>query len=142
MLDTPYSQIGAAIAVVVVAFAFLKGDEPERIGAGAYALGSLAALLVQDDSRLYGPQWGMMVIDAILLGAYAALAWKSRRAWPVWVSALQSLVVMTHVLMLVDLRLPLAAFLAVINLASYGILAALVLGVVQAIRERRALGFE
>lgn len=142
MLDTLYSQIGAAVAVVVVAFAFLKGDEPERVGAGAYALGSLAALLVQDDSRLYGPQWGMMVVDVILLGAYAALAWKSRRAWPVWVSALQSLAVMTHVLMLVDLRLPLAAFLAVINLASYGILAALALGVVQAIRERRALGLE
>ena len=142
MLDTLYSQIGAAVAVAVVAFAFLRGDEPERIGAGAYALGSLAALLVQDDSRLYGPQWGMMVVDAILLGAYAALAWKSRRAWPVWVGALQSLVVMTHVLMLVDLRLPLAAFLAVINLASYGILVALVLGVIQAIRERRALGLE
>ena len=89
MLDTLYSQIGAAVAVAVVAFAFLRGDEPERIGAGAYALGSLAALLVQDDSRLYGPQWGMMVVDAILLGAYAALAWKSRRAWPVWVGALQ-----------------------------------------------------
>ena len=38
MFDTLYSQIGAAVMVVVVAFAFLKGDEPERIGGGAYAL--------------------------------------------------------------------------------------------------------
>ena len=34
MFDTLYSQIGSAIAVAVVAFAFLRGDEPERVGAG------------------------------------------------------------------------------------------------------------
>ena len=82
MFDTLYSQIGAAIGVAVVAFAFLKGDEPERVGGGVYALGALASLLLQDDTRLYGPQWGLMGLDAVLLAAYAAVAWKSRRSWP------------------------------------------------------------
>ncbi len=142
MFDTLYSQIGAAVGVVVVAFAFLKGDEPERVGAGAYALGSLAALLVQNDSQLYGPQWGLMVVEAVVLAAYVGVAWKSRRSWPIWAGALQSVVVMSHVLTTTDVRPPIAAFYAVINLASYGILLVLALGVLQAWRDRRALGLE
>lgn len=142
MFDTLYSQIGAAVGVIVVAFAFLKGDEPERVGAGAYALGSLAALLVQNDSQLYGPQWGLMAIEAVVLAAYAGVAWKSRRSWPIWASALQAVVVMSHILTTADIRPPLAAFYAVINLASYGILLVLALGVLQAWRDRRALGLE
>lgn len=142
MFDTLYSQIGVAVGVVVVAFAFLKGDEPERVGAGAYALGSLAALLVQKDSQLYGPQWGLMVVEAVVLAAYVGVAWKSRRSWPIWAGALQSVVVMSHVLTTTDVRPPIAAYYAVINLASYGILLVLALGVVQAWRDRRAYGLE
>lgn len=142
MFDTLYSQIGAAVGVIVVAFAFLKGDEPERVGGGVYALGALASLLLQDDARLYGPQWSLMVLDVVLLAAYAALAWKSRRSWPVWAGALQSLIVMIHVMTVVDVRPPLFAFYAMINLAAYGILLALTLGVIQAWRDRRSLGME
>lgn len=142
MFDTLYSQIGTAVAVLVVAFAFLKGDEPERVGAGVYALGALAYLLLQDDTHLYGPQWSLMGLDVILLAAYAAVAWKSRRSWPVWASAFQSLIVMIHIMTMVDVRPPLVAFYAVINLTAYGILLALALGVVQAWRDRRVEGFE
>ena len=142
MFDTLYSQIGAAVGVVVVAFAFLKGDEPERVGGGVYALGSLAALLVQNDSQLYGPQWGLVAVEAVVLAAYAGVAWKSRRSWPIWASALQSVVVMSHLLPTMDIRPPIAAFYAIVNVASYGILLALTLGVFQAWRDRRALGLE
>jgi hypothetical protein len=142
MFDTLYSQIGAAIGVIVVTFAFLKGDEPERVGGGIYALGALASLLVQDEARLYGPQWGLMGLDAVLLAAYAAVAWKSRRSWPVWASAFQVLIVMINVMTVVDIRPPLVAFYAVINLATYGVLLVLALGVAQAWRDRRAEGLE
>lgn len=142
MFDTIYSQVAATIGVIVVAFAFLKGDEPERVGGGVYAISALASLLVQQETLLHGTQWGLMIVDAVTLAAYAAVAWKSRRSWPVWASALQSLVVMTHVLTLVDLRPPMVAFYDVINGASYGILLALALGVLQAWRDRRALGLE
>ena len=53
MFDTLYSQIGAAFIVLVLGFAFLKGEETERIAAGAYGLGWLASMLVQNDSDLY-----------------------------------------------------------------------------------------
>jgi hypothetical protein len=138
VFDTLYSQIGTAVAVIVVAFAFLKGDEPERVGAGAYALGLLASLLLQNDSQLYGPQWGLFGIDVVLLAVYAALAWKSRRSWPVWASGLQSLAVMSHVLTIIDARPPSAAFYAVVNVSGYGILLALALGAHRAWRDARA----
>lgn len=140
MFDTLYSQIGTTIAVVVVAFAFLKGDEPERLGAGAYAVSLQASLLLHDENRLYGPQWSLMTVDVFMLVLYAALAWKCRRAWPLWVSALQSLIVMSHLLTFVDVRPPMAAFIGVINLANYGIMLALAVGTYGAWRDRRADG--
>lgn len=140
MFDTVYAQIGTAISLGLVAFAFFKGDEPERVAAGAFALALLASLLLQNDSQLTGPHWGLMAVDTVLLGVYAALAWKSRRSWPVWASALQALIVMSHVLTVIDLRPPLAAFYAVINLANYGILLAIAIGTFGAWRDRRAAG--
>lgn len=142
MFDTLASQIGFAIAVLVVAFAFLKGDEPERIGAGAYMLALFASVLIQEKGALSGTQWGLMSIDFVMLAVYGGLAWKSRRSWPVWVCALQALIVMSHLLTLVDIRPPLAAFYAVINLASYGVLLSLAVGTFWAWQERRAAGLE
>lgn len=142
MFDTPASQIGAFVTVSVVIFAFLKGDEPERVGAGAYALGFLASLLTQDDGALYGTQWGMMGVDLVMLAVLAGLAWKSRRSWPVWAAAMQSIVVMSHVLTLVDVRPPMAAYMTVINLASYGLILSIAIGTFWAWQERRAAGLE
>lgn len=142
MFDTLQTQIGVAITVAVVAFAFLKGDEPERIGGGAYVLAWFASLLIQDDGAgSFGPL-GLMSVDVILLVVFAGLSWKSRRAWPVCASALQSLIVMSHLLTVVDIRPPLMAFYAAINLTSYGILLTLAIGAFRAWQERRADGLE
>ena len=142
MFDTLSTQIGAFLTVAAVAFAFLKGDEPERIAAGAYVLGWFASLLIQGDGSVGGTQWGLMGIDTIMLLVLVALAWKSRRSWPVWASALQSLVVMSHILTLVDIRPPVSAFYAVINLASTGLLLVIAIGTFWAWQERRAAGLE
>ena len=77
-----------------------------------------------------------------MLAVFIALAWKSERAWPVWTAALQSLTVMSHILTLVDIRPPVSAFYAVINLASTGILLSSAIGTVWAWQERRAAGLE
>ncbi len=140
MLDTLQSQIGVGAAFVVVGFAFLKGDEPERVGGGAFALALYITLLLRDDTGLTGPHGGLMAVDAAMLVIYAALAWKSRRSWPAWATGLQSIIAMTHILALVEARPPPGAFHAVIDLAGYGILLALALGVLRAWQERRAVG--
>lgn len=142
MFDTLYSQIGAVFTVLVVAFAFLKGDEPERFGAGAYVLAWFASMLVQDDSTLYEPQTAMFAIDTVALLVYAGLAWKSGRTWPVWACAVQLLGVMSHIMWLVDVRPPASSFYTVINIAAYGVLVSLAVGTFWAWQERRAAGLE
>jgi hypothetical protein len=142
MFETLASQIGAAVAVCVTAFAFLKGDEPERIGAGAYILGFLASLLVQDTGQLYGTNWFLMAIDIAMLAVLAGLAWKTERAWPVWACALQSVIVLSHLMTIIDIRPPLSAFYAVINMASYGLLVTIAVGTFWAWQDRVAQGLE
>jgi hypothetical protein len=140
MFDTLLSQIGFAVALLVGCFAFLKGDEPERIGAGAYLLAMMSSQLVHDGSRLYGFNAGLLAVDSLFLAVCVGLAWKSRRAWPVWACAFTALIIMSHMVLLTDLRPPLAAFYAVMNLASYGVLAAIAAGTLRAWRDRRAEG--
>jgi hypothetical protein len=142
LLDTLPGQIGAVLTVGVCLFAFLKGDEPERIAAGAFMLGWFATMLAQRDSDLYGFPWAIFGLDVVMLFVLGALAWKSGRTWPIWATALQLLVVMSHIMIMIDLRTPIASFYAVLNLAGYGILLCLAIGTFWTWQERRAAGLE
>ena len=128
--------------VAISTFAFLKGDEPERMGAAAYLLAWFASLLAQSDGRLYDVPLALFAIDVVVLMVFGALAWKSQRAWPIWATALQLLVVMSHVMILIDLRPPIASFYMVMNLVGYGVLLCLAVGTFWAWQERRAAGLE
>jgi len=138
MFDTLSAQIGAFFVVVVCAFAFLRGDRPERIASGAYILCWFASLLMQDSEHAYRAEYAMTGIDIFLLIVLAALSWKSKRNWPVWASALQLLVVMSHVVSFVDKKPPVFSILAAINLAGYGVLVAIAVGTFWAWQDRRA----
>lgn len=142
MFDTLATQIGAVLVVVVCAFAFAKGDETERFAAGAYVLGWFASLLLQTDGELYKVQWGVFCVDTAMLLVLVGLVWKSKKAWPVWAAACGLLIVMSHVVLMVDVRPPMAAFVTVVNLAGYGILISLAAGTFWAWQERRAAGLE
>lgn len=142
MFDTLATQIGLAFVVLVCAFAFMKGDDTERFAAGAYVLGWFASLLLQRDGELYEVQWGVFVVDLAMLVVLGALVWKSKKAWPVWAAACGLLIVMSHIVLMVDIRPPMVAFITVVNLAGYGILVSLAVGTFWAWQERRAAGLE
>ena len=131
-----------AVTVIVVAFAFVKGDEPERIAAAAFALVVVASMVTPDGPRTDGPRWGPIGRDIVLLAVFAGLAWRSRRNWLVWASAFQSLILTGHVLVLANLRPPGDAFTAVNNMANYGLLIALAVGTFWAWQERRVAGMK
>lgn len=138
MFATLYSIVGGGLTALIVGFALLKGDEPERFAAGSYAIAFLATLAFQDTPYVLGINPVIAVIDTILLGVFLALIWKSDRQWPIWAAAFQALVVTTHVLGLLNVRPPLAAYITVINVSAYGILIAIGVGAFWAWQERRA----
>jgi hypothetical protein len=138
MFETIYSQIVLAVAVLVVAFAFWKGDEPERMGAGAYAIVVLATTMIKGSASLSLPRWGVMGTEMVLLAVFIGIAWHSRRGWPVWAASFQALIVTGHVLVAANLRPAPNAVATVINLSNYGILIALAVGTFWAWQERRA----
>ncbi|WP_426052020.1 hypothetical protein [Brevundimonas sp. SL161] len=141
MLDTLYSQIGLLPMVLVGIFAFTKGDEPERLAMGAYLLGWMAGLLLQDDQGLYSNwQPGMFALDVVMLLVLGGLAWKFHRNWPIWAASLQLIIVMSHLVILFDMRTGIMSFYTIVNLAGYGILIAIALGTFWAWQERRAAG--
>lgn len=138
MLTTIYSQLVLAAAVLVVGIAFWKGDEPERMGAAAYALVFLGAMMTPDSGDLSVPQWSLMAMDVVLLAVFLGLALHSRRGWLVWASAFQALIVTGHFLVAANLRPPSNAFATVINMSNYGLLIAMAVGTFWAWQERRA----
>lgn len=142
MFDTLLGQVTAVISMAILIFALLKGDEPERIGAGAYAIGWLATVTLQQDGRLFNMQWGMFALDFVFLVVFVGLAIRYRRAWTIVASGFQGLIVVSHILVLVDVRPALAAYYTVINMASYGVLFAMAFGTFWAWQERRAAGLE
>lgn len=125
--------------LAVVVFAFLKGGEPEKIGAGAYIFAWIASLVIQSAGRGYfGVQWAIFAIDMVLLAVFAAMVWKAPRSWPVWACALQLLAVTSHVMIILDLRTPISAFYTVVNMTGYGIMLAIAVGTFWAWQDRRA----
>lgn len=87
------------LLIVVTAYAFVAGGGPERIGAAAYLAGTEAthfALAPHVGHRWLQVETGVFIVDVITLLAFAVLALRSDRFWPIWVSALLGLAVLGH----------------------------------------------
>jgi hypothetical protein len=140
LFETIAAYVGAAFMVAVGAFALLKGGRPERIGAGAFMLGWFASLLLQSEAGSFGVQWGMFLLDVVMLIIFSAMVWKAPRSWPVWACALQLLTVTSHIMVMMKLSPPISAFYTVVNMAGYGIMLAIAVGTFWAWQERRAIG--
>jgi hypothetical protein len=137
-----YAMVGAVFMVGMGVFAFLKGDNPERIGAGAYLMAWFASVLTQRGMGASNIPYAMFALDVVVLTVFVGLAWKSRRTWPVWASGLQLLSVMSHILIMIDTRLPITSLYTVMNLNGYLIITCLIVGTFWAWQERRAAGLE
>lgn len=135
-----YAQAVVAAAVVTVAFVFWKGDEPERMGAAAYAMVSLATTMIKGGAAANVPRWGVTALEIILLIVFIGIAHHSRRGWPVWAASFQGLIVTSHILVATSLRPPLVGAAAVTNMANYALLISMAVGAFWAWQERRAAG--
>ncbi len=139
MLDTIYSQIGAAVIVLVCGFALWKGGRAEQWAGGILIVAWLGTILIQDQTDSVGFHPLDLVVDASVLAALGTIAWRSDRNWPIWASACQAINLATHLAFALDLRIPETAYYSALALASYGVLVALAVGTFLAWRESEAL---
>lgn len=142
LFETVASYFGATAILAIVLFAFVVGERAERVGAGTYLVAWLTSLVLQPSGDMSGVQWGIFAIDIVVLAIFAAMVWKAARSWPVWACALQLLVVVSHIMVMLDLKTPVSAFYTVVNLTGYGILVAIAFGTFMAWQERKALGLD
>jgi hypothetical protein len=94
------------LLITSVGFAVRKGDEPERLVAIVFG----TAFLIDFPNHFFfgDPTWfevnpGHFVIDSWMLLTFTWVALKANRGWPLWISALQLIVVMAHVTKLFEI---------------------------------------
>ena len=138
MLNLAYAVVGAVFMVGMALFAFLKGGQAERFGAGAYLFAWFASIILQENSGFRGMPVGLFLIDVVALFVFVGLSWRYRRSWPVWVSGIQLITVMCHIMILTKQPVLLASLITVMNLNSYLIIGFMIVGTFFSWQDRHA----
>lgn len=138
MLNLAYAVVGAVFMVGMALFAFLKGGPAERFGAGAYLFAWFASIILQENSGFRGMPVGLFLIDVAALFVFVGLSWRYRQSWPVWVSGIQLITVMCHIMILTKQPVLLASLITVMNLNSYLIIGFLIVGTFFSWQDRHA----
>ena len=138
MLNLAYAVVGAVFMVGMALFAFLKGGPAERFGAGAYLFAWFASIILQENSGFRGMPVGLFLIDVAALFVFVGLSWRYRQSWPVWVSGIQLITVMCHIMILTKQPVLLASLITVLYLNSYLIIGFLTVGTFFSWQDRHA----
>ena len=117
-----------ALLIGACGYAALRGRSDERIAAGVCVAASFASLVLRTRLRFSEVEIGILVVDLAVLGAFVAVALRSERFWPLWVSGLQLTSTVPHLLKLIDPGLMPFAYAAAETIWSYPILIAIVIG--------------
>lgn len=110
---------------VLVAFRF--GGRDEKQVALALLVASLATPLVQSSS-FGGIQYGILVVDALLLAALIYVALTSKRYWPMFAAGFQMTTIVFHIANNGGAHIIPAAYYDFIVFWSYLVLATLLIG--------------
>ena len=96
--------IFAALLFGCFFYALARGGWPERTGILILMIGSVLSAVANSplQERYASVEIGIFLVDAGMLAAYLALALATDRYWPLWITALQLLVVLAHLAKLAD----------------------------------------
>ncbi len=120
-------------------YAWLRGRREERLAAAVCVVASFASLLLLTRLRFSEIEYGILAVDLAVLAAFVAVALRSERFWPLWVSGLQMTSTVPHVLKLIDPGLMPFAYAAAETIWSYPILIIIAIGTWR-VERYRALG--
>lgn len=118
------------ILAVTCGYALWRGRSHERIAATVCLLASVATRFVIPPvaQRYTGIETGLLMIDAVVLAVFIAIALRSERFWPLWVAGLQLTMSLSHLMKAVDVSLLPRAYAAAAVFWSYPILFILAMG--------------
>jgi hypothetical protein len=79
-------------------YALARGGAPERIGATIFLAAALLSLALSEPegSRFDSVELGVLLVDLSVLAGFLMLALKANRFWPIWMSAMQGVQVLSH----------------------------------------------
>lgn len=88
----------STILVLVCGYALARGGAPERIGALIFLLaGTLTPLVISSmETRYRHVERGALLIDLIVLALFLLLALTTRRFWPLWMTGMQGVILISH----------------------------------------------
>jgi hypothetical protein len=111
-------------------FAVVFGGNSERCGAAIIFLGAILSLPAATlfGSRWESPEYGVLAVDVLALIALLALALRSNRFWPLWVTSFQAIAVVTHLATMADHLILPRAYAIAQPFWGYPMLLALALG--------------
>lgn len=134
------AAIFACSLVALTAYALRRGGAPERLAAGAMALAALAtyATGLTNTFAFRQTEWQLAMIDIVLLVALTSLALVADRFWPMWLSALQALAVISHVARAIDPHIAPGAYWWALGKISWPMLLVVGIGIFRHDRRLRA----
>lgn len=117
------------------AFALLRGTRDAQIVAVTTLVASLASLFLM--SRYTGVELGVFVVDILVLLAFAAVALKSDRFWPLWIAGMQLTTTFGHALRAWDDQMVPIAYAVALRSWSYPIQVILIVAVWRGLRRQQ-----
>lgn len=126
-----HTEIFAALFLCTTLYAVVRGGAPERIGILIFWLGSVTTIAFQSPlgQRWAHVEYGILGGDLAMLGAFAALTYKARRHWPLWMTSMQAIEVLCHVPILLAPEVNRPAYMSLQALWGYPMVILLIIGV-------------
>lgn len=119
-----------ALLAAACGYALWRGRSDERLTATVCLAATLASFVLAAPSthRYTSVEGGVLIVDVFTLGAFAYVALRSDRFWPLWISGLQLTTSIAHFLKAAEPDLVPIAYAAAGRLWSYPILIILAVG--------------
>jgi hypothetical protein len=128
-----------ATLLCVCGIAFWRGGQDERWAAIAVAVAAFLSPFAQ--TRAYsGLELGLVMVDAGLFVALAAIARRSRAFWPMWAAGLQLCSLAGHFAAAKSNAMVPAAYAETLIIWSYAVLATLLVGTLVEGQQRHGRG--
>jgi hypothetical protein len=110
-------------------YAFIKGGQPERIGAATLLGGAGLTVVVASPLgiRFQALETGILAIDLSILGIFLWLSIRSTRFWPIWIAAMLGAEVIIHVALIIAPNVVPRAYMHALALWSWFVQMALVI---------------